>query len=211
VAQLVAQGELNGVVLDGAPLDGAVPRAVFDRVDALGSWRIARGAWRVALPTLRVQQGASRQVLDGLSLAGGGHFDLDAKQVDVGPLLQATALTDRLPEGTRRWIRQARPRGQVADVQLRSRAGRSAVDATLASIGFDRVGNAPGLQGVAGRAAGDTDGLQLEFDPRSAVRFSWPQAFGADHLVHLTGRAGVWRDGPGWRVGTDALHLAGQG
>jgi uncharacterized protein (TIGR02099 family) len=211
VAQVIGQGRLAGVVLDGAPLDGTVPRAVFDNVDALGSWRIARGAWRVALPTLRVQQGASKQVLDGLSLAGGGHFDLDAEGVDVGPLLQAAALTDRLPEGTRRWVRRSQPRGHVSGVQLRSRGGRTAVDATLASIGFDRVDGTPGLQGIAGRITGDTDGLQLDFDRASAIRFSWPQAFGPDHLVHLTGRAGLWRDGPGWRVGTDALHIGGQG
>ena len=211
VVQVTGQGALANVALDGAPLDGRIPRAVFDRVDAVGPWRMARGRWRVTLPTLHVQQGASRQVLDGLALAGGGHFDLDAQRVDVGPLLQAAALTDRLPESTRRWVRMAHPRGQVAGVQLRSRAGRTAVDATLASMGFDRVGASPGLQGIAGHVTGDADGLQLAFDPASAVRFSWPQAFGPDHLVHLGGRAALWRDGPGWRVGTDALHIAGQG
>jgi uncharacterized protein (TIGR02099 family) len=211
VVQVTAQGALAGVTLDGAALDGTVPRAVFDRVDALGAWRVAARSWQVSLPTLRVRQGASEQVLDGLSLAGGGHFDLAARQVDVGPLLQAAALTDRLPVATRRWIRQARPAGQVADVRLRSRSGKTSVDAQLASVGFDRVGGTPGLHGIAGRVSGDSNGLQLDFDPASTIRFSWPQAFGPDHLLHLTGRAGLWRDGAGWRVGTDALRVAGQG
>ncbi|WP_133479484.1 YhdP family protein, partial [Cognatilysobacter segetis] len=211
VVQVTGEGMLSDVALDGAALDGTTPRAVFDRVEALGVWRMQRGTWQVSLPTLRVQQGASKQVLDGLSLAGGGHFDLDARKVDVAPLLQAAALTDRLPQSTRRWIRHARPAGQVAGLQLRSRGGRTAVEATLASVGFDRVGGAPGLHGIAGRLSGDADGMQLDFDPASTVSFSWPQAFGPDHRVHLRGRAGVWREQAGWRVGTDALHVAGQG
>lgn len=211
VVKVTAQGELGGVQLDGAALDGTVPRAVFDRVDALGAWQMSHGAWRVSLARLRVRQGTSQQVLDGLSLAGGGHFDLSARQVDVGPLLQAAALTDRLPVATRRWIRQARPGGQVADVQLRSRSGRTTVDARLASVGFDPLGGSPGLHGIAGRLSGDTDGLQLDFDPASAVRFSWPRALGVDHVLHLVGRAGLWRDGPGWRVGTNSLHIGGHG
>lgn len=211
VTEVIGEGRLADVRLDGAPLDGAVPRVVFDHVDAVGVWRIKDGRWSVALPTLRVQQAASRQVLDGLALAGGGSFELAARRVEVGPLLQAAALTDRLPEGTRRWIRQARPSGLVEDAHLRSLDGHNQVDARLASVGFDRVGGTPGLRGIGGRLTGDADALQLDFDPASAIRFSWPQAFGPDHVLHLTGRAAVWRDGPGWRLGTRALHIAGQG
>lgn len=211
VVEVVGEGRLADVRLDGAPLDGGVPRVVFDRVEALGAWRMQGGRWTVALPTLRVQQAATRQVLDGLSMAGGGRFELGARRVAVGPLLQAAALTDRLPEGTRRWIRQSRPSGLVEDLRLRSVAGQHRIDATLASVGFDRVGTTPGLRGVAGRLSGDSDGLQLDFDPASTVRFAWPQAFGPDHVLHLAGRAAVWREGAGWRVGTRALHIAGQG
>ncbi|WP_208108681.1 YhdP family protein [Cognatilysobacter terrigena] len=211
VVQVTGQGALSGVTLQGAPLDGAVPRVVFDRVDALGVWRVKGRAWTVTLPTLRVQQKRSGEVLDGLALAGGGRFDLAARHVDVAPLLQTAALTDRLPEGTRRWIRAAAPGGLVDDARVSSVQGHTNVQAKLASVGFDRVGTTPGLRGIAGRLAGDADGVQVDFDPSSAIRFSWPQAFGPDHLVRLTGRAAVWRDGPGWRVGTHALHIGGEG
>ncbi|AXK71561.1 TIGR02099 family protein [Lysobacter sp. TY2-98] len=211
VVQVTGQGALSGVTLEGAPLDGAVPRVVFDRVDALGVWRVKGRAWTMTLPTLRVQQKKSGEVLDGLALAGGGRFDLAARHVDVAPLLQAAALTDRLPESTRRWIRAAAPGGLVDDARVSSTQGRTNVQARLASVGFDRVGTAPGLRGIAGRLAGDTDGVQLDFEPASTIRFIWPQAFGPDHLVHLTGRAAVWRDGPGWRLGTRALHIGGEG
>ncbi|WP_462116391.1 YhdP family protein, partial [Lysobacter xanthus] len=115
------------------------------------------------------------------------------------------------PADTRRWIRDARPSGLVDDAHVRSTRGRVDVDARLASVGFDRVGTAPGLRGIAGRLAGDADGVSIEFEPKSAVRFSWPQAFGPDHVVRLTGSAGAWRDGGGWRVATRGLHVAGQG
>ena len=211
VARITAKGTIGGVTLDGADLDGAVPRVVFDRVDVLGDWRKRGTRWTVALPTLRVEQGESKRVLDGLSLAGDGGFELAARHVDIAPLLQAAALTERLPAGTRRWIRGARPAGLVDDLRVASRRGRVDVDARLASVGFERVGTAPGLSGIAGQLSGDVDGLQLDFDPQSAIRFSWPQAFGPDHVVHLTGRTGVWREGAGWRVGTRALHIGGVG
>ncbi|GAB1596314.1 YhdP family protein [Lysobacter claricitrinus] len=211
VVQVTGQGALSGVTLEGAPLDGAVPRVVFDRVDALGAWRMSAGKWTITLPTLRVQQGRSGEVLDGLALAGGGRFDLAARHVEVAPLLQTAALTDRLPEATRRWIRASAPAGLVDDARVRSARGRTEVDANLASVGFQRVGTAPGLQGIGGHLSGDADGVQLDFDPASAIRFMWPQAFGPDHVVHLTGRAALWRDGPGWRFGTRSLHIAGQG
>lgn len=211
VARITAKGTIGGVTLDGADLDGAVPRVVFDRVDVLGDWRKRGTRWTVALPTLRVEQGESKRVLDGLSLAGDGGFELAARHVDIAPLLQAAALTERLPAGTRRWIRGARPAGLVDDLRVASRRGRVDVDARLASVGFERVGTAPGLSGIAGQLSGDVDGLQLDFDPKSAIRFSWPQAFGPDHVVHLTGRTGVWREGAGWRVGTRALHIGGVG
>lgn len=211
ITRLVAQGGLDRVALDGARLDGRTPRLVFDRLDVLGGWQAGRDGWRATLPRLRLEQGDSKQALDGLALSGGGRFSLDARDVDIAPLLQAAALTDRLPAGTRRWIRNARPSGLVQALQLRQARGGAVIDARLASVGFARVGSAPGLQGLAGRIRGGADGVEFDFDAHRPVRFSWPQAFGPDHVVRLDGRAVAWPEGAGWQVATPALRIGGDG
>ncbi len=212
VTGVTAQGRLARVVVDGAPLDGRRPRLVFDELDVLGHWRVAQGQWEARLPRLRLRQGDARQALDGLHVAGGRRFVLAAEDVDIAPLLQGLALTDRIAPGARRWIRAAAPTGMVERLRVDGRPGGSPrFDASIDDVGFARVGTSPGLRGVGGRVTGDADGLQFDFDSASPVRFSWPQAFGPDHVLRLTGRAGAWREGDGWRVGTSALRVAGEG
>lgn len=211
VPSIVTEAGLRGVTLAGAPLDDATPRLAFESVDVLGRFRAADGQWQVDLPRLRLAQAGSQQTLDGLAVAGGRRFVLAAERVDAAPLLQALAMTDRIAPGTRRWLRAARPVGMVEQVRVDGRAPQLRVAARVVSFGFDRVGGSPGLRGIGGRLQGDADGLSFEFDPASPVGFSWPEAFGPDHVVRLTGRAGAWREGEGWRVGTQALHVAGDG
>lgn len=212
VTRVVAQGALASVVVDGARLDSTTPQLRFDRLDVMGRWVAESGGWKVAFPRLGVRQGNAVQVLDGLSLGGGERFALHAYRVDVAPLLQVAALTDRLPPAARRWLRAARPFGVVQQVHFDGRrSGGVAVDAQLLGMGFVRVGAAPGVSGVSGHLQADTDGVRLDFDPTSPVRVSWPQAFGADHVLALAGGAGAWRETTGWRVGSSSLQLAGQG
>jgi uncharacterized protein (TIGR02099 family) len=212
IAGASAEGDLRGLVVQGAPLDGRRPRLVFDRVDLLGDWRHADGQWQARMPRLRLVQAGTQQTLDGLAVAGGGRFTLAAERVDIAPLVQALALTDRIAPAARRWLRSATPVGMVERIRVEAGAGGAPrVEARVASVGFTRVGGTPGLRGVSGRIAGDTDGLHIEFDPASPVVFSWPQAFGRDHVVRLSGSTGLWRDGAGWSVGTHALAIDGAG
>jgi uncharacterized protein (TIGR02099 family) len=211
VAAATAQARLTDVTLQGAPLDGQVPRLVFEELDLLGTWRADEGGWQAHMSRLRIRQGSAQQTLDGLATRGGRRFELVARRVDAAPLLQVAALSDRLPPGARRWLRRAQPVGMVEEVRIAQGGGRLGVDARLASLGFGRVGTSPGVRGLAGRLQGDSEGFDIDFDPSSPVHFSWPRAFGPDHVVRLTGRAGVWRDGPGWRVGSHALRIDGAG
>lgn len=212
IAAVTAQGRLTRVSIDGAPLDGRASRLLLDDVDVLGHWRASQRGWQAAFPRLRMTQAGAQQTLDGLAVAGGARVALSADRVDAAPLLQAFALTDRIAPGARRWLRAAAPVGIVERLRIDGRPGAMPrVEATLASVGFAQVATSPGVRGVGGRVIADADGLQLDFDPASAVRFSWPQAFNSDHVVRLTGRAAAWRADSGWQVGTSGLRVAGDG
>ncbi|GAB2516237.1 YhdP family protein [Lysobacter humi (ex Lee et al. 2017)] len=211
VTRVTARASLGEVTLAGAPLDGRAPAFDVGTLDVLGEWTAAAGRWSVALPRLRIGAGQREQTLDGLAIAGGGRFGLAAREVDAAPLLQAAALTDRMEPGLRRWIRAARPAGLVQELRMHGRGEALRVEARVRRIGFARVGGSPGISGLAGGVLADTRGLEFDFDPTSPVRFAWPQAFGPDHVVRLSGRANGWQDAPGWRVDTQALHVAGEG
>ena len=81
---------------------------------------------------------------------------------------------------------------------------------TISGVGFSPVGNSPGLRKLAGEIIGDADGLVFTADPKSTVDFDWPAGFGVVHPVTLGGRIALWREGAGWRVGTDAFRVRGR-
>ena len=91
------------------------------------------------------------------------------------------------------------------------RGGRVHARARIESVGFDPVGNAPGLEGLAGAFNGDADGFDVQLDPGAALRFDWPSGFGVVHAIKLDGRIGGWREGKGWRIATPALRVDGNG
>ena len=45
----------------------------------------------------------------------------------------------------------------------------------------------------------------FDADPGARIDFWWPAGFGVHHPVTLRGKIAGWREGAGWRVGTDAL------
>ena len=212
VAEVTAQGELAAVVLRGTPLGpGApAPRMRLQKVDALARWQQVDGGWRVDAPRLQLttDDGASR--LDGLRLAGGTQYGLGAEQLDIAPLAAVASLSDRVPAGLRRWILQARPQASLRDVAVAGeRGGPLHAVARINGFGFAPVGDRPGMRGLAGRFEGDADGFRFVLDPASSWVFDWPSGFGRAHAATLDGTLTGWRDGDGWRVGTDALRSAG--
>ncbi len=213
VSQVTSVVALDGVGLRGradtaAAAGSAVPRAGFDRVEGRTRWKLIDGGWRFDAPKLRIGSGDRLQTLDGLMIAGGERYALLADSIDAGPLFAVAALSDRMPEGMRHWIRTTQPRASLRNIELAGRRGGPMhAKARIATFGFAAVGNAPGLQGLAGDVEGDADGFTLRFDPSSALAFDWPSGFGVVHTVHLTGMVSGWREGNGWRIGTPALRV----
>ena len=217
IATMTVDAKLDGVVLRGTASQDAtgqqqVSRKRFDSVAARARWRATAGGWRFDAPTLRIGEGRRLQALDGLLLAGGKHFGLHAKRIDAGPLLDVAALSERMAPGLRHWLLAAHPTAILEDIEVAGvRGGPMRAQGRISALGFAAVGNAPGVNGLAGQLQGDTDGFALDLDPESTMRFDWPSGFGVAHDVRLDGVVSGWRDGDGWRVATDALRLAGKG
>lgn len=219
IAVLTVDAALDNVALRGAPLaaNEAPPRAQFPRVEARARWRLAATApgahgWRFDAPKLRIGNGTQTQTLDGLVLAGGTHFALLAERVDAAPLFAVAALSDRLSPSLRRWLQAARPEASLHKIEVAGRRGGAMrASARIAGFGFQPIGNAPGVRGLSGEIDGDADGFSLQFDPSAATDFDWPSGFGVIHTVKLHGLVSGWREGGGWRIGTQALRVDGDG
>jgi len=210
IAAITIDTELDNVALRGTPIDAGAqpPRSRFDHVEGLAHYRLIQGGWRVDAPQLRIGRADAAQKLDGLLLAGGDNYAVQAKQVDAGPLFAALALSDELSPELRRWLLGSHPVASLRNVEVAGRrGGPMRMHADIQGLGFDPSGKAPGLHGLSGQLDGDANGFSLRFDPQADVAFDWPQGFGVVHTMKLRGEAGVWREGAGWRVGTTALRF----
>ena len=212
VVAVRADAGLLDVRLRGSAAAGATaPTQALGELVLDASWAGSLQDWQLRLPRLRIGDGARRQTLDGLTLAGGERrYALRAQRVDVAPLLQLAALSDALPPSLRHWLRTTAPGAVVQDVVLAGeRDGRLRAAARIDGFRFDPVGHAPGMRGVSGWLQADQDGLRLRFDRAAQVAFDWPAGFGVVHAFTLDGEAVLWRDGNGWTVRTPGLAVDG--
>ena len=213
VASVTVDANLDNVALRGAPIEpnSAPPRSRFDHVEARARWQLIAGGWRADAPLLRIGRNDDAQKLDGLLIAGGEHYALQAKEIDAGPLFATLALSDKLSPGLRHWLQAAQPVASLRDVEVAGRRdGALRAHGNVTGLGFNAVGKSPGLQGLSGQIDGDGNGFAMQFDPTADVRFDWPTGFGVVHVVKLHGGVGGWREGAGWRVGTTALRIEGK-
>ncbi|WP_189454060.1 YhdP family protein [Cognatilysobacter bugurensis] len=212
VERVTFDAAIDEVVLAGAPLDGEGLEVRYPRVEARARWQHTAAGWALHAPTLRFGGAEHEQTLDGLRVEGGRRMALRAARLDAAPLLELATLSDRIDPALRRWLRAARPRAVAHDIDLAGGNGTPLrASARLEGFGFEPIGKAPGLDGVAGVMRGSGDGLALSFDDGASVRIDWPRGFGVVHDVALRGDLVAWRDGAGWRVETPALRIDGQG
>ena len=216
ITAVTADGALARLHLRGAALPsdpgGAGETASFDRVRLRAHWQRVAGGWRLDAPELRFGARDAERVLDGLLLAGGERYGMRARRIEAGPLFALLALSDRVPEDLRRWLRDTHPQASLREVTVAGvRGARLRFGGQVEQLGFAAVGDAPGLAGLAGTFEGDARGLRFRFDPARPLRFDWPRGFGVVHTVALRGEADAWREGAGWRVATPALRVDGAG
>ncbi|MFT3898326.1 MAG: YhdP family protein [Thermomonas sp.] len=213
VVAATASVAIDGMRLEGAPLaNGTTTAADLGRVEGLARWGMVDGGWRVDAAKLRVGTGANAQSLDGLLLAWGRRIAVRADAVDAGPLLAVAALSDRLAPGLRAWLSVAKPQARVRKVEIAGvQGGALRARGRVEGFGFASKDGGPALSGLAGDVSGDADGMTFVPDPTATVRFDWKKGFGVVHDVKLRGTISGWREGAGWRVGTGALAIDGDG
>jgi uncharacterized protein (TIGR02099 family) len=213
VVAATASVAIDGMRLEGAPLaNGAATSVDLGRVDALARWGLVDGGWRVDAPKLRVGTGANAQSLDGLLLAGGRRIAVRADAIDAGPLLAVAALSDRMAPGLRAWLSAAKPRARLHKVEIAGvRGGALRARGRVEGLGFASDNGGPSLTGLSGEVSGDADAMTFVPDPAARVRFLWPRGFGVVHDIRLKGSISGWREGAGWRFGTGALAIDGDG
>ena len=213
VVAVTASVAIDGMRLEGAPLaDGKPTAADLGRVEGLARWGLVDGGWRIDAPKLRVGTGAGMQSLDGLLLAGGRRIAVRANAVDAGPLLAVAALSDSVAPGLRTWLANARPHARLRNVELAgTRGGSLRARGRVEDFGFASDDGGLALTGLSGDVDGDANGMLFVPDPARTVRFTWPRGFGVVHDVKLRGSISGWREGAGWRFGTGALAIDGDG
>ena len=213
VASVIADADLKGVALAGAPFvaGGPAPETGFERLQLRARWRHQGGDWRLDATQLKIATAQGTQVLDGLQLAGGRQFALRGQRIDVTPLLRIAALSDNVKPGLRQWLYRAAPTLRFVDVDIAGHGdGLMRGHGELEEAAFAAVGHSPGLSGLRGHFEGDGQALALDLRPDHVVRFDWPTGFGVLHELKLDGRAVVWREGAGWQVATPALRVQGR-
>ena len=222
VVAVRADAGLLDVRLRGAPMPTATAAAATTARAApaashevgelvlAANWAGRLQDWRLQVSRLRIGNGAQRQILDGLSVAGGQRYAMRAAHLDVAPLLQLLALSDAIPVGLRHWVQTTQPAAVLDDVDIRGQAGGSLhASARISGFRFDPVGHAPGMRGVGGWLQADQDGLRMRFDRNAPVEFDWPAGFGVVHRFKMDGEAVMWRDVGGWTIQTPGLAIDG--
>ena len=209
IAEVTADVELEQLRLRAT--DGLVPELALGDANGLVRWRLVDGGWRMEAPRLRLVHAGRELDYGGLLVAGGSRPALVAERLEVAPLLQVAALSNRVSAQARKWLVESAPAASLQDVEVFSGAeGRIRARARVEGVAFEPAGDKPGLRGLAGRLEGDEAGLALQLDPGRSLQFDWPAGFGMVHTLSLDGTIAGWRGEDGWSVGTGGLRLRGK-
>lgn len=209
IAEVTADVELEQLRLRAT--DGLVPELALGDASGLVRWRLVDGGWRVEAPRLRLEHGGRELDYGGLLVAGGKQPALVAERLELAPLLQIVALSNRLSAAARTWLVASAPGASLQDVEVASGApGRIRARARVEGLTFEPVGDKPGLRGLAGTLEGDEAGLALQLEPGRSLQFDWPSGFGVVHTLSLAGTIAGWRGDDGWSVGTGGLRVRGK-
>ncbi|HEU0152831.1 MAG TPA: YhdP family protein [Arenimonas sp.] len=185
------------------------PPVAFERADLLARWQVDGNGWQLHAPELHFHEAGRRDPhsFDGLWLAGGERFALQAPRMDLAPARALATLSDAVPTGLRQWLHEATPDGVLHDVQVHGRRGDWSGTARIESVGWDPYGDRPGVQGLGGNVAYDQAGgvLRLSGGP---ARFDWPR-FRQPIDFRLGGTLGWWREGDLWTAGASDLRVRG--
>lgn len=185
------------------------PPVAFERANLLARWQVDDNGWQMHAPELHFHEAGRREPrsFDGLWLAGGKRFALQAPRMDLAPARALATLSDAVPAGLREWLLEAAPDGELSHVRVEGQDGTWTGSATVDAVGWRPYGNRPGVQGLSGSAAFDQGGGVFRLG-NGPVRFDWP-GFRQAMDVRVAGTLGWWRSGGLWTAGASGLRIRG--
>lgn len=188
----------------------ASPAAAFESASLLARWQVDGNGWQLHVPSLQFKQTGSTELrrFDGLWVAGGKRYALQAPRMDFAPARSLAMLSPALPPGLRRWLYEAAPDGELRDVDVQGVEGDWQGTAKLVAVGWSPYASNPGIQGIAGAAAFDQSGGVLRLADGQA-HFNWPR-FRQPLDFRLAGTLGWWEEAGRWSVGASDLLVRGQ-
>ena len=185
------------------------PPVAFERADLLARWQVDANGWQLHAPELHFHETGRTEPhsFDGLWLAGGERFALQAPRMDLAPARALATLSRAVPAGLRQWLHEASPDGVLHAVRVHGSEGDWSGSARIDGVGWDPYGDRPGVQGLGGSVAYDQDGGVLRLSEGPA-RFDWPR-FRQPIDFRLGGTLGWWRQGGEWTAGASDLRIRG--
>ena len=214
VTAVQLDADLHGLVL--ARQDGGAPLAL-DAARFAARWSLTAGGWQVSVPEGRFRHAGRQHRIEALWLAGGPQRAIEARRIDIAPLLAMAALSDRLPPAWASWLAKAQPAGTLRELAFSADGeGDLRGRARLEAGGFAAVGRQPGLQGLAGELHLDGQGGVLALH-QQALELHWPAELAAPVPLRLDGDLALWREpadgtaAPGFGLGSAGLRIDAPG
>jgi len=207
--------DLNDFALRGRqpiamPSGDVEPRLGLDRLFADLYWQGSRDHWQLYASQLRIEDADSTRSLDGARVQSSGDLRIELPEADLRIVAAVLALSDVPPQGLRRWLYGAVPRGSVQNLSFRKDVhGEIAASGQIDNVGWLSAPGRPGVEGIAGRLtmAGDA----LRFEPQMpAFVFDWPEGFAAPIHGSLAGAILGWRDANGWQIDSPDFALVAE-
>lgn len=192
------------------------PHLAFDRLAFVARWLRPTDGWSFDLADFVADRNATSAPAR-LTIERGGDeampvYRVGAAAFPLDPLGSLAMLGDNVPQGLRRWLYLAHPRGTVASVDLRwNGAADYAVNANLRGVVIASAGAAPGVASVDLDLHGDAEALLLQL-PQRALRVDYPYVFRKSFAFsQFGGDVIVRRVDDGWRLETDRIGFEGDG
>lgn len=213
-------GGVAPVLLEGrTPLDEAAavtPRAAFERLAFVARWQREDGGWSLDLADFVAEAGTgvqpARFSLERRGDDAAPRYRAGAQALPLEPIGSLAMLFASAPEGLRRWLYLAHPRGVLANAGLRwNGAADYDVDAQLRGLELADAGRVPGVARLDADLSGDQQSLLLAI-PQQALRIDYPRVFRKPFLYsQFGGDVVARRDEDGWNIQTDRLAFEGEG
>ena len=187
------------------------PAVQWTSFHLLALWQQKAHGWLLALPQLRLADGAQHDCLDGVVVQKGQRVAIAAHHpVNLGLLIKTVASIGRLPAPWQHWLLNAAPTIQFRRLTA---SGASATDyqvtAKIDALKVSPVGQIPGVDGFSGTFLGDDQGSVLTPASKAIVQLKWPTGFGAPVAMQLAGSIVAWPLQNSWRVQTSRLQVTG--